>query len=442
MSEKVVKVSSQKLTKRHFLWAVLIALLIATTALLANGPFASFTATTSTSANGGILDSVKPMPVNVGEIRFVDSIMQSRFYTGTVRARHRSDLGFELNGKIESISVDEGDAVTAGQVLAELDTDTLDAQKSAILARLAQANALMDELNAGPRIETIKAARATVTAADSQLENASLNLRRRKSLYDAGAISAEEYDQAVFAEESARANLTAAQEQLSELEAGTRAERVERQRSAVRQLEASAQEIDVAIDKSRLVAPFDGTVTRRYLDPGSIAQASDPVIRLVEQQHLEAWIGLPVSIVADLEIGTKHEILIEGQTFVGTASAKIRELDPATRTQTVLFVLAASASDKVVSGQLCEIQVTSPVNTAGFWIPTSALTKGVRGLWSVMVITPEESGSYFRARKRDIDIIKTDSNRVLARGTIEDGDQIIINGVHRVAEGQLVIPSD
>ena len=433
----------QNLTKRHFLWVVLIGALIATIVLLAHGPFASFTAIPgSSSANGGVLDSVKPLPVNAGEIRFVDSIMQSRTYTGTVRARRRSDLGFELSGKIEFISVDEGDVVTAGQVLAALDADTLDAQKGAILARLAQANSLMDELNAGPRVETIKAARATMTAAKSQFDNASLNLRRRRSLYDTGAISAEEFDQAAFAEKSARANLTAAQERLSELEAGTREEKVEAQKSVVRQLEASAQEIDVAIEKSKLFAPFDGTVTRRYLDPGSIAQVSVPVIRLVEQQHLEAWIGLPVSIVADLEIGTKHQIMIEDQTFFATATAKIREVDPATRTQTVLFELDPRASNEVVSGQLCEIQVTSPVNTSGFWIPTSALTKGVRGLWSVMVITPQESGTRFRARKRDIDIIKTDSNRVLAKGTIDDGDRIIINGVHRVAEGQLVVPSN
>jgi RND family efflux transporter MFP subunit len=441
MSESAPTFAGRKLTKRHFVWACLIAALIVSIAFLVNGPLASFFAT-STSANEEMADSVKPLPVNVGEIEFVESIMQSRSYTGTVRARHRSDLGFELSGKIKSISVDEGDAVTAGQVLAELDTDTLDAQKGAVLARLAQANSLMDELNAGPRVETIKAARATMTAAKSQFDNAALNLQRRKRLYEGGAISAEENDRAVFAEETARANLSAAQEQLSELEAGTRLEQVEGQKSAVRQLEASAREIDVAIEKSKLLAPFDGTVTRRYLDPGSIAQASVPVIRLIEQKHLEAWIGLPVSIIAELEIGSKHDILIDGRTFVGTASAKIRELDPATRTQTVLFVLPPSASDKVVSGQLCEIQVTSSINTSGFWIPTSALTKGVRGLWSVMVITPEESGTRFRARKRDIDIINTDSNRVLAKGTIEDGDRIIINGVHRVAEGQLVIPSD
>jgi len=327
-------------------------------------------------------------------------------------------------------------------VLAELDTETLNAQKGATLAQLEQAKSLLKELTAGPRKEKKLAAQATVAAAKSLFANAVSNLDRRTGLYEAGAISDEEFDQARFAKETAKANLNAAQEQFAELESGTRPEKLAAQKSAVRQLESAEKEIDVAIAKSKLLAPFSGTVTKRYLDQGSIARAAEPVIKLVEREHLEAWVGLPVSIVACLEIGTKHEILIDGQIYFGVVSAKIQELDPATRTQTVLLELDSAASDKVVSGQLCQIQVTSTVDTAGFWIPTTALVKGVRGLWSVMVITPENSGSGFRTQKRDVEIIKTGSNRVLAKGTIDEGDRIVVDGVHRIAEGQLVIPTN
>ena len=427
------------LTKRHFGWTLLLIVVGSLASAYFSGAFSYFNSQ-SIAADQRTTAEVKALPVNVSEVIFVDSIQQSRTYTGTVRARNRSDLGFELSGRIKTMNVDEGDSVIAGEVLAELDTETLKAQKGATTARLEQSKSLMDELNAGPRPEKIMAAKANAAANQSQYDNAVLNLRRRKRLRDGGAISREEFDQASFAEKTARAQLNGANEQLAELLAGTRQEKLDAQQSNVRQLEAASKEIEVALEKSKLVAPFTGTVTRRYLDPGSIAQASVPVIKLVEQSHLEAWIGLPVSIVADLEIGTQHEVIVGGVAYLATASAKIQELDAATRTQTVLFKIDPAASAKIVSGQLCEIQVTSSVDSSGFWVPTSALSKGIRGLWSVMVIRPEVTSPHFRAQKQDIEILKTDSNRVLATGTIEDGDRIVVDGVHRIADGQLVSP--
>ena len=123
-------------------------------------------------------------------------------------------------------------------------------------------------------------------------------------------------------------------------------------------------------------------------------------------------------------------------------SDQVEEFGRVTRNATVLFTLEPKASGKVVSGQLCEVRISSSVDSSGGWIPTSALAKGIRGLWSVLVVVPDESGTNFRVEKRDIDIIKTDSGRVLAKGTIQAGDRIIVNGVHRVGEGQLVTPSD
>jgi RND family efflux transporter MFP subunit len=289
-------------------------------------------------------------------------------------------------------------------------------------------------------METIAAARARVEVAKSEHDNAVLNLARRKRIR--GSISIEEFDQALFAEKSAKANLDAAHERLSELESGTRKEKVDAQLSAVQQLEASLKEIDVALSKSRLLAPFAGIITRRYLDPGSIAQASVPVVKLVEQQHLEAWIGLPVSIARDIEPDSEHQILVDRIPFQGKVAAKIQELDTATHTQTVLFTLEPAASEKVVSGQICEIAISSSVDTSGCWVPTSALSKGVRGLWTVMVMVKDKTTGAFRIEKRGIEIIKTAADRVLTEGTIEDGDQIVVNGTHRITDGQLVVPTD
>lgn len=431
--------SPWKLTNRQITIGIFSIVAIAVFAGYQSGVLALLTANPAAAASTSDQDQPTILPVNAKAVEFVDSIEQSRTYTGTVRARRRSELAFEIAGKVAEVLVDEGDQVAEGQMIARLDTATLKAQQSAILAKLASSQSLMSELESGPRQEKIKAAEADVAAAKSDYENATVRLRRRESLIKSRAIPVEEYDQAKFDLRTTKAQLQSASQRLAELNAGTRQERLSAQQATVRQLQASAQEMQVAIEKCELYAPYAATITRRHVDPGSIVQPTLPVCKLVEQSQLEAWIGLPVEVAAKIKTGQEYSVAVGSDQYPVVVAAKIGELDRATRTQTVLFKFDSQAAESVVSGQLCQIQITSIVDSSGVWIPNSALAKGIRGLSSVMILQPEPNSSdLYRVRKRDIEIIKTDSDRVLARGTIADGDLIVADGLHRITDGQLV----
>lgn len=379
------------------------------------------------------------LPVNTQRIAHVDSIEQTRTYTGTIRAHRTSDLAFEMPGKITEVLVSDGDQVQAGQVIARLDTDTLKAQQTATLARLDQSKFVMNELDAGPRKEQIAAATADTAAAKSDYDNAKIRAKRREALAKDNAIPIEEYEQSKFDVQTAKSVWQSAFERLSELRAGTRQEQLSAQLATVAQLEASAKEMEVAISKSTLVAPYAGTIIKHYLDPGSIAQPSSPVCKLVEQGKLEAWIGLPVNVAAQTKIGQQYNVVIGDKSYQVTASAKIKELNTSTRTQTMLFKFLPEAGEAIVPGQLCQIQITTQVATAGYWIPNNAISRGVRGLSSVMKLVPDDDHpNLFRVRRCDVEIIKTDSERVLVKGTVSDGDIVVADGLHRIAIGQLV----
>lgn len=379
----------------------------------------------------------KAMPVNVTKVRSIDTYTESRRFTGVIRARNTADLAFEAGGRLSDVQVDEGDSVEAGQVLAVLDMETLKARKAAAVAALNQSQAVLAELQAGPRAELIDSARASVAAAKSEFDRSEINLRRRIDLRASGAISVEEYDQAVFTRKTSKANFENARQKLAELVAGTRSEKIMAQESSVSMNQATVAEIDVMLTKSQIIAPFAGTVTRRYLDPGTIAPASSPVIRLVEQSHLEAWIGLPDSIAAKLNKGDRAKVFVGNNPQAAILKAKIAELDPATRTQTVLFSLAVDERANLIAGQLCEISFENEVEGTGFWIPQSSLAKGVRGLWSVMVVMDKDGQS--RTEKRDVEVVRVSDDRVLVRGMISPGDSVVVDGIHRITDGQLVI---
>ena len=373
------------------------------------------------------------MPVNSMCVSSVHEISQQRTFVGTVRAKSRSDLGFEISGKIAHVFVDEGDTVSLGAPLARLEQATFEAQRRALAAALEAADARLAELRSGPRQETIASARAMRDAAASRLELAQANLERRQTLYRQGAISREEFDESQFTTRSATAEFDSASQQLAELESGTRQEQIDAQLANRNQLQASLAEIDVTIEKSTLIAPFEGTITKRFLDDGSIAAASSPVVRLVQDQKLEAWIGLPIETARQIEIGSSQTIRVGSEAYQGTLIARINEVDPLTRTQMLVWKLAGANLYQVVSGQLCEVDLENSIQIQGFWIPLTALAKGFRGLWAVMVIDSEG-----RVERRDVEILHTDTDRVLVRGTLVEGERIVRDGVHRITPGQRV----
>ena len=250
--------ASQNTNSKSPLVALIIVLLAAFVAVVAyqNGWLASSGPTKDIASKADLANIKTVLPVNAHRIHFVDSIKQTRRYTGVVRARRSSELAFELTGKIKEVLVEEGQTVQAGQVIATTDTATLQAQQAATLAQLAQTKFMMNELEAGPRKEQIAAASAETAAAKSEYANAKLRATRRQELFKKNAISGEEYDQAKLGVRTAKARWQAAAERLAELNAGTRQERLSAQQATVTQLEAAANEIEVAISKSNLLAPY------------------------------------------------------------------------------------------------------------------------------------------------------------------------------------------
>lgn len=397
-----------------------------------------------TTASGRIL------PVETQQVQSVDSYQVQRSYIGTVVPRRTSSFGFERSGKLETIVVDKGDKVKAGKLLAFLDTKMLKAQQKELLAQHAQLVAQLKELQAGARSQTIDAARAKVRNFTSQLQLARVKNQRRKELYTQGAISREQFDEASSSLNSLQANLEEAQSQLNEILAGTRPEQIEAQKASIEQLDAKITSVEIELEKSRLKAPFNGTISARLVDEGTVVTVGNPIFRLVQDGILEVHVGVPVTNANKLKIGTTLPVKIGEQNYSAIVLSILPELDPSTRTTTVVLKLNSEAIGKVSPGQVARLQLTETISDTGYWLPTTALVKGVRGLWSCYVLgkanksksSANGSNQSFFVERKDVEILHTIGDRVLVRGTLQSGDQVIINGTHRLASGLLVKPTN
>ena len=396
----------------------------------------------TTSADKSVAESTaRAIPVETVEVESTNFYQVSRTYTGEIAATRTSNLGFSRGGEIEQILVQEGDRVTKRQPLAKLDIRNLQSQRQQIVAQKARAQAQLSELKTGARIEDIEAAKASVQDLEQQLELQKNQRARREFLYTEGAIAKEELDEFSFGEGALQARLKQARSNLAELQNGTRQEQLAAQEASVQQLEANIADVDINLDKSILKAPFNGIVAQRDIDEGTVVNGGQSVIRLVENAAPEARIGMPTTTINQLPIGSTQTIEIGLQTYEAKLTSILPEINSNTRTQIAIFNLEPRAVSQINPGQTVRLKLTQDINTDGYWLPTEALTQGIRGLWTCYVLTESEdtkdTDSYI-VKQHAVEILNQSGDRVFVRGTIQPGDRIVANGTHRIVPGQRV----
>lgn len=390
------------------------------------------------------------LPVETIGVELVKSYEVSRTYTGEVASFRASELGFERAGKLIWLGIDRGDKVSVGTPIAKLDTSNLEAQRLQLIAQKDQAIALLKELQAGPRTERIAAARASVRDIEQLLALEGKRRSRREYLYTEGAISKEQLDEVAFNANALSERLQAANSNLNELVNGTRSEQLEAQQAVVRQLEARIKDLEIIISKSTIKAPFTGTISARRFDEGSVVNAGQAVVRLVENAKPEVEIGIPLQEIYQLQPGSKQRVKIGDKTYQAKLSSILPEVDPATRTRTAILDLEPSAASLVAPGEVARLKSAKTIATKGYWLPVTALVRGDRGLWSCYALMEveksqnaslalsESTAKTYRVERRNIEVLHTQNERVLVRGMLKEGDSIIVNGTHRIVPNQLV----
>ena len=214
---------------------------------------------------------------------------------GNVDIRQVS-LAFEESGRIATLTVQEGDTVHAGQVLATLDTRTLKLQAEQARARMEAQQQTVRELHAGTRPQEIAQARARLDAARAEADRAGDDLSRLEGIAektDGRGVSSQELDQAGSNDRVARAKVAEMRESLKLLELGARTEQRE---AADAQLRAMQADLDLILHKialGELEAPVDAVVRSRLLEPGDMASSLKPVcaLALVDPKWVRVYVS-------------------------------------------------------------------------------------------------------------------------------------------------------
>lgn len=388
-------------------------------------------------------DQAPAMPVNVFRPVATNSYLTRRSFTGMIVARRKAELGFELPGKLIRVQVHSGDQVEAGAPLAELDVERLKIRRQELVAKQRQAQSLLDELTKGPRKETIDAAGAKVTRIKSQINLQARIHVRRKKLLSQNSVSREEYEVATATLQASQAELSQAEHELLELTNGTRPEQIDAQRASFNQITLQIKNVDIELKKSVLRAPYSGTIAMRYADEGNVVSTGTPIFQLLETQALEAWVGLPPEFTSSLVVSDELTVRVEGNPYAAHVSRLLPIVDRSTHTQTVILNISASdLGGDLADGQVVRLELETETDEEGMWIPTTALEKSSRGLWTCYVLEDchdrDDRGRTCQIERRYVEVLHSDGVRAFVRGTIDHGELIVNDATHRNVPGQLV----
>ncbi|KMO41481.1 efflux RND transporter periplasmic adaptor subunit [Methylobacterium aquaticum] len=327
--------------------------------------------------------AVAPEPPLVQTVEVAPSTGGVARYTGVVRARTESNLGFRVGGKIFERLVDPGQHVRRGQALMRLDrTDfTL----------------------------ALNAARASVEAARAQMVKARADEERSRKLVGEGWTSRQTYDQNKAAADAAVAQFAAA--------------------------EAQASQIENQASYSELQADADGVVMEVPSEPGQVVAAGQTVVRLARDGSREAEVFLPEASRRLANGAASATLYAEGET---TYPARLRELsataDPATRTYRARYILSGGGEGAPL-GATVTLRLREPEagRSPSVEVPLAALFDSGNGsaVWRFDAATRTVTA-------RPVIVARLSEERAEIVSGLTPGERIVALGAHLLKAGQEV----
>ncbi|WP_425532083.1 HlyD family secretion protein [Ancylobacter crimeensis] len=225
------------------------------------------------------------------------------------------DISTKTPGRIREILVDEGDFVTAGQVLARMDTVQLEAQRRQAEAQLRRAEIGIDtaESLVAQREAERKAAQATIAQRQAELDAADKRLARSSQLVQTNSVSQQTLDDDKASQQGATAAVAAAQAQLAASDAAVNAAKAQviDAGAAVDAAKASIASINADIDDSTLASPRDGRVQYRVAQPGEVLSAGGRVLNLVDLGDVYMTFFLPTAQAGRVALGTEVRLVLD-----------------------------------------------------------------------------------------------------------------------------------
>jgi len=279
------------------------------------------------------------------------------------------DVATKFPGRIAEVLVDEGDSVQVGQVVARMDTSSLNAQ-------VREAEAQVQRAKQGKIT-----AKAVIAQRRSETLLAERDLERARALYVNANISVKDYDRARSTMDTAKSAITQAEAQLAEAEA------------AIKASLAQSERIQADLKESVLTAPRSGRVQFRLAEPGEVLAAGGKVLTLIDPTDVYMTVFLPAAEAGKIALGAQARITLDAApnlvipaavSFVADkAQFTPKEVETRSEREKLMFRIKVKIDPELVKGHEAQVKPGLPgvayvqLDSSVQW-PPSLQTKLIR----------------------------------------------------------------
>ncbi|WP_035318903.1 HlyD family secretion protein, partial [Brevibacillus laterosporus] len=242
---------------------------------------------------------VSVIPVVKGSIE--NKVMAS----GMVKAKQEVTLFSPNNGTLLQFNVQEGDKVTANQVIARIDVTDLSSEMASIDAQIASQHAELNRVKSGKEPETIAQQEERVRQEKEKVDSAEKEYNRTKQLVEAGASPATDLDKAKDSLSQAQSSLKMSQSELALNKKGPKSTDIASVQAQINQLQVKKAELAKQSSQSTVVAPFSGTVLKVDAKNGQAVTKGTEIITMGDLTKLQVVADINESDVKELQLGQK-----------------------------------------------------------------------------------------------------------------------------------------
>jgi HlyD family secretion protein len=256
--------------------------------------------------------------------------------SGRIEGRDVTLAPKEIQGRVKKLFADEGATVEQGQLLAELESNQLEARSASIEANVSNLDAQLRQVSVDIAYTekstdaSIAAAEAAAGTAQAHVERAkavvatsNLQYERAKGLADQGIIPKSDLDQAIMARETSQADLNAAEKELLQANAtlavavaakdlvGLKTQQLRALQEARRAAIAQVDEARANLAERKIIAPIAGTILSRTVEVGDVVSPGSPIFVMVDMNRLYLKVYIPEPDIPKLKLGGEADVTVD-----------------------------------------------------------------------------------------------------------------------------------
>lgn len=352
---------------------------------------------------------------------------------GTVASDFDIYVSTKMMGKIQSINVKTGELVKQGDILFVLENQDLKAAVEQARRNVEIASANLENILKGARPQEIAQAEQAVNQAKIQLDVAKTNYERFEKLYQAEAVSKQQYDQALSQYELAKAAYVSTQEKLDLLKAGATEETISSARAQVGLAQANLKAAEAKLADTIIKSPITGRVAFVKYEVGEFVMQGTPVVEVIDDQKMVVNLNVSEEVVNKVKLKDHITVMVPAlgnHEFNG----EIVEISPASDKQTKSYPIKIRIKDHngmIKPGMAANLKIKLAQKSNVITVPINALVEEYGDRY-VFVVEKD------RVKKLKVKVGINDGKNAEITSGLKEGDEIVIKGQELLRNGDLI----